>query len=354
MISFGADLKHLDAEYRHVSDRTIAAPFDTLLGNEAQRTLDYDFVVDGAQYAAYTEVRWRATSQLVVDLGIRWDQQTYPIAEDDRQYSPRASLLYQPTDRTEIRFGWGQYYQAQETNELQLADGIADFFPAQRAEHFVLNVQHELVGGLAAELSVFRKSFRTLRPRFENLFNTLTLVPELQFDRVIIDPDKAESFGAELSISRGSSSDDRLWWVSYAWAETRDWSSEGKIPRSWDQTHTLKGGFVVRRAPWDFSVAGEVHTGWPTTALLVDAAGDIDVTGRNQLRHDTFASVDLRINREFDVRRGELNAYLEVTNVLNRENPCCTEYWLGSEDELVSRTSHWLPLIPSLGLVWRF
>ena len=105
MMSFGADLKHLDADYRHASDRVIAAPFDSLLGNTAERSLDFDLVVDGAQYAAYGEVRWRAAAKFVLDLGIRWDQQTYPIAADDRQYSPRASVLYQASDRTEVRLG---------------------------------------------------------------------------------------------------------------------------------------------------------------------------------------------------------------------------------------------------------
>lgn len=354
MLNFGADLKHLDAEYHHVSGRSIAAPFDTLLGNESQRILDFDVVVDGAQYAAYTEIRWRALSRLVVDVGIRWDQQTYPIVDDDRQYSPRASILYQPNDLTEVRFGWGQYYQAQETNELQLSDGVSDFFPAQRAEHFVLNVQHHIVADTLVELSVFRKSFRTLRPRFENVFNTLTLIPELQFDRVMIDPDKAESFGAELSLTHGSSADDLLWWASYSWAETRDWSGEGKVERSWDQTHTLKAGIALRRGHWNFSAAAEWHTGWPTTELATDVAGNITITGRNRLRYSPFASLDLRASREFDVGRGELTAFLEITNALNRDNPCCTEYRIDSAGNLLSRTTHWLPLVPSLGVVWRF
>ena len=223
-----------------------------------------------------------------------------------------------------------------------------------RAEHFVLNVQQRMGRNTSAELSVFRKSFRTLRPRFENVFNSLTLVPELQFDRVMIDPDKAESFGAELSITHGNSSDDLLWWMSYSWAETRDWTDAGKVERSWDQTHTLKGGVAWRRKPWDFSAAAEVHTGWPTTALVVDTAGDIGVTERNQRRYATFATVDIRVSRAVEVKRGELIAYLDVTNLLDRDNPCCTEYHLNAQGELVSRTSHWLPLLPSLGVIWRF
>jgi hypothetical protein len=72
------------------------------------------------------------------------------------------------------------------------------------------------------------------------------------------------------------------------------------------------------------------------------------------LRHDTFASVDVRISRDIEVRRGEMTAFLDVTNVLNRDNPCCTEYRLDAQNELASRKGNWLPLLPSLGFVWRF
>ncbi len=354
MWRFGANLKHLDADYRHVSERTIGAPFAAVLGNPEQRALDFDLVVDGAQYAAYSELRWRAADRLVLDLGLRWDQQTYPIAADDRQYSPRASILVQVNDATELRFGWGQFYQAQETNELQLSDGISEFFPAQRAEHFVLNARRWLDNGVSLEMSLFRKSFRTLRPRFENLFNTLTLVPELQFDRIMIDPDKAESIGAEFTVARGAGGDELVWWASYGWSRTRDWIAARKVERSWDQTHAVKAGLVLTRGRWDLGAAAEIHTGWPTTLLLGAPATGLGITERNGLRHATFASLDLRVSRAFEVRRGELRAFLEITNSLDRTNPCCTEYSLDEQGDLQARTARWLPLVPSLGVVWRF
>ena len=79
---------------------------------EAILARNFDLSPDGAQYAAYSELRWQATAKLVVDLGMRWDQQTYTTSDDDRQYSPRASLLWRTGDRTEIRMGFGQFYQA--------------------------------------------------------------------------------------------------------------------------------------------------------------------------------------------------------------------------------------------------
>lgn len=362
MWSFGANLKHLDAEYRHDSDKFVEAPFDSILDNEPSRTLNFDQVVDGAQYAVYSEVRWRASEVLIIDAGLRWDHQTYTTASNDSQYSPRASLLWSVGNNTEIRLGWGQYYQAQETNELQLSDGIDEFFPAQRAEHFVANFHYQLARDTAIELSAFRKSFRTLRPRFENLFNRHTLVPEIQFDRIMIDPQKAESVGAELTVTRGTSADSIMWWATYGWAQTRDWTNEGKVVRSWDQTHSLKTGLSWRSGRWDLSTALEVHTGWPENRLIPtyeqnpDGSTSLELSTmpRNELRYPTFGSLDFRASRTFDVRRGELTAFLEVTNILNRSNPCCIEYSLTSDGELAGRTSHWLPLVPSLGVVWRF
>ncbi len=362
MLRFGIDIKDLDAEYRLVSSKTVEPPFDGILGNRPFTAYDFDLDPAGAQYAAYTELRWRFSEAWTVDVGLRWDQQNYTTAEDDKQYSPRAGILYIPGENTEIRFGWGQYYQAQEINELQLSDGMAGFFPAQHAEHFVLNLQHAFGAGLQAGFSAYRKSFRTLRPRFENSFNTLTLLPELQFDRIMVDASGAEAIGAEVTLSQGSAEEDVLWWLSYAWSEVEDATPDGDVKRSWDQTHTVKGGMSWRWGPWNFSAAGEVHTGWPKTVMSGEtvAAPDgstalvLDVAPRNDARYSVFHGIDVRISREFDVARGDLTAFLEVTNLYDRANPCCIEYSLLPDGSLASAESNWLPLVPSLGAVWRF
>ncbi len=362
MLRYGFNIKNLDAKYSFSSTQSVVPPFDTVLDNRPSTIRDFDLEPAGAQYAAYAELRWRPLDNWVVDLGLRWDQQNYTTAEDDKQYSPRASVLYRPNERSELRFGWGQYHQAQEINELQVSDGITDFFPAQRAEHFVLNFRHQFQTEIDANVSVYRKSFRRLQPRFENSFNTLTLLPELQFDRVIVDPSGAEAIGAELVLSRGSAEEDLLWWLGYAWSEIEDETIDGDVVRSWDQTHTLKGGLGWRWGPWDFSAAAEVHTGWPRTSmtgeLVMQPDGSeslvLEVSGRNASRYSVFHALDVRVSREFDLPRGDLTTFLEVTNLYDRPNPCCIEYSVRPDGSLASRDKHWLPLVPSLGVVWRF
>lgn len=56
---------------------------------------------------------------------------------------------------------------------------------------------------------------------------------------------------------------------------------------------------------------------------------------------------------------GTLTTFVEVNNVLSRRNECCVEYEVESEDvpgELIldRSTRGYLPLLPSLGFVWRF
>ncbi|MDH5241692.1 MAG: TonB-dependent receptor, partial [Gammaproteobacteria bacterium] len=349
MLTFGVDGKRQEADYRFDSTKSVTAPFDAILDNVPVEIRSITALPEGSQYSGYLEARWQLLSNLIVDAGLRWDYQSYTTAEDDTQSSPRLSVLYQLGEHTDIRLGWGQYSQAQEINELQVSDGIDAFFPAQRAEHVVANLKHRWRNDINVDVSYYRKSFRTVRPRFENAFNSLTLLPELQFDRYRIDPVSAVATGAELMLSRGDGGENLFWWIGYAWSEVRDKTPSGYTARSWDQTHTGKAGLSWRWGRWDLSAAGEVHTGWPKTVMPADEL--------NALRYSVFHTLDVRVSRKFDVRRGDLTAFLEVSNLYNRKNPCCTEYSVVTTpagSELLEDEAYWLPLVPSLGIVWRF
>ncbi len=349
MLSFGVEGKHQDAEYQFSSTKMVAAPFDQILDNVALQVRSFNLVPDGAQYSAYAEARWQVRPELIVDVGFRWDQQSYTTAMNDAQSSPRLGVLYRAGERTELRLGWGQFSQAQEINELQVSDGVGVFFRAQRAEHVVANLKHQFANDINVDVSYYRKSFRAVRPRFENAFNALTLLPELQFDRYRIDPASAEATGAELMVSEGDASQHLFWWVGYAWSEVRDKTLDQKIARSWDQTHTVKAGLSWQWKRWDFSVAGEVHTGWPKTKLVGLELGSS--------RYSVFHTLDARVSREFAVRRGDLTVFLEISNLYDRDNPCCTEYSVITSPAgplLSGQEENWLPLVPSLGIIWRF
>lgn len=366
LLSAGFDFRKTQANYRFESSLAIFPPFDQILDNQPLVVRSIETSPRGSQYAAYMESRWHPSHKLFVDVGVRWDKQTYTIADHDDQVSPRLNMLYLFGERTELRLGFGRYYQAQEINELQVGDGLAEFLPAQRAKHIVGTLSHRFMSGVDLRMEVYRKSYESLAPRYENVFNPLAVIPELQIDRTRIDADSAIAEGAEVMISGESERKGFLWWASYTWSEVVDTIGSGKAKRSWDETHTLKGGLNWDWGKWSFSAAGIVHTGWPKTELMTQTITNPDgseeliafTAPRNSTRYDIFHSLDARVSREFDVSRGTLTGFLEITNLYNRNNPCCTRYSnqidANGTESILARSKNWLPLVPSLGVVWRF
>lgn len=320
----------------------------------------------GGIYAMYFADRWRISPATIIEWGLRWDDQTYTNISSDSQLSPRLSVLRALGSDTELRLSWGRYHQSQPINELQIEDGIANFWPAQRADHFIAGMRHLFRDTYSLRIELFHKDMQKLRPRFENLFEHLGLIPEILPDRVRLDPSSARSSGIEISLDR--STGPLTWWLSYTYSEATDRIGGDNEFRSWDQPHAFQGGLGWSSEKWDIAVATSVHTGWPATDLTlvedgVDEEGEpefIAVPGaRNAMRHETFASLDFRVARKWKLKRGSFMAFLEVTNLTNRRNVCCFD-WDIEEDEatgeevLENSLDYWLPLMPAVGILWEF
>jgi hypothetical protein len=203
-----------------------------------------------------------------------------------------------------------------------------------------------------------------LRPRYENLYDPLAIIPELQPDRIRIAPTSALARGLEFSVNRTGQA--LSWWASYSLAEVTDTVDGIDVPRSWDQRHALQAGLAWSVNSWDLSVAGHIRSGWPTTSLsleeVIGPGGEsefIAVPGpRNAEQLPHFASLDARISRKFDVGRGMITAFFEVSNLLDRNNVCCIDYDLESDENdeefLEYSPDYWLPLLPAIGFLWEF
>jgi hypothetical protein len=356
---FGLELRSLSADYDYASwsRREPGFPAPQSPGSEVTRAVSPE--PSGSHFAGYLTSRVLLTQRLAAEFGLRWDEQTYGEDADD-QWGPRLNLAWQLDDATRLRASWGRFQQSQGINELQVEDGVDHFFPAQRADHAILGVERDLPADLTLRVEAYRKDYAQLRPRYENLFDPLSLVPELRWDRVAITPDSARAEGIEwLLTHRGNGPLNG--WLSYTWSRVTDREAGVDTRRSWDQTHAVGGGVAWASGPWQATLAAAWHTGWPTTPVEVVDATAPDATlalgRRNSIRYDDYASLDARVSRDFMLSRGELTAFVEVTNLTNRRNPCCVDYSYEYQDArlvLERDYRHWLPLVPSLGVLWKF
>ncbi|MDX1507062.1 MAG: TonB-dependent receptor plug domain-containing protein, partial [Woeseiaceae bacterium] len=104
---------------------------------------------DGASYSVYFADRRKLSQRTTLEWGLRWDDQTYTGLSSDSQLSPRLSILRRLGERSELRLSWGRYHQSQGIQELQVEDGIDNFWPAQRADHLIAGFRHRFRNDVA-------------------------------------------------------------------------------------------------------------------------------------------------------------------------------------------------------------
>ncbi len=357
---WGLQVTYSDADFRYEAQAEYGGLQAVILDPVSAVERSLQASPNGASYAVYVSDRWKVSDRAVVEWGLRWDDQTYTGLDSDAQLSPRLNLLYRTSERTELRFSAGRYQQSQPVQSLQIEDGVIRYWPAQRADHVIAGFRYFAPADTALRVEAFYKDISKVRPRFENLYDPLGVLPELQADRVRVAPTTARAHGVEISADRITGAWN--WWATYSWSEVSDRVDGRDEPRSWDQRHALQAGIAWHDERWSFSAAASVHSGWPTTGLELDEIGtDADgaplyeaVTGpRNAERLPTFASLDARVSRSFDVRRGTLMVFVEVSNLLNRRNVCCIDRDIG-DDGLESSLDYWMPLLPAIGILWEF
>jgi hypothetical protein len=127
------------------------------------------------------------------------------------------------------------------------------------------------------------------------------LLPELEFDRVMVAPDTARADGVELWLNWHPGGP---WsgWLSYTWSQVQDRIDGVDEYRSWDQRHAASFGIAWSKGPWSATLANSFHTGWPTTQLSLASASTtttspVVIGPRNAIRFDDYDSLDLRVTR---------------------------------------------------------
>ena len=366
VMNWGFEVERLSAAYRYASSVDLfgfSASFD---GVSSSVRRNITMFPTSRTYSLHVSDRISFGSSAVAEFGLRWDKQTHlPTERNENQLSPRLSFLYQLGPRSNLRASWGRYFQSQGLLQLQVEDGVREFFPAQSAKHYIVSLEHRLRNDLVFRVETYRKTLSDLRPRYENLFNSLSLLPELQPDRVRIAPERAESTGVEVLVSR-----DTLrplsWWASYTLSRVDDVVTGREIPRSWDQRHRLAAGVAWSGEKWVFSAAANYHTGWPETELFLITAPSpagtpqmVTVPGeRNALRFGSYSRVDLRAERSMDTATGRFRFFVETTNLLERTNQCCVDYEFEHSADgtpfLERDVGRGLPRVISAGVRWEF
>jgi hypothetical protein len=365
LLRFGFDVRRVAAEYDYQGDFVTYDPLFTGSGTPWVVTRDAQLQPHGWQAALYTADRFRLAPGGTAELGVRWDRQTWTPGDD--QLSPRLNLVWETGRFGTVRVAWGSFSQPQAIYELQIADGVDTFLPAQSTEQAVVAWEKAFAAGPSMRVEAYRKTMTDLRPRFENLFRTYDLFPEGEPDRIEVAPGRAEARGLEV-VFKGGASRRWSWWLGCALAGVEDRIEGDWVPRSWDQRFAASLNLTwFPGRNWTISLAGLYHTGWPTTDASVTAVTLPDgswtvvseIGERNAARTPSYRRVDLRVSRLVPLTRGSFSFFIEIMNLLDHENVRIDNayrftsigdglYGLSSGDEA------WIPFFPTVGFTWTF
>jgi carboxypeptidase family protein/TonB-dependent receptor-like protein len=368
LLKWGVDARRERSEYDYFGWRRV---FSVDANQQLVLSRDTTAVAadpNSTRLGAYIASRVQPVRTVTAELGVRFDRATHT---GDEVVNPRLNVAWHPASRTTIRGAWGKYSQSQPLFALQVQDGESSFHPAERAEQRVLGVEQVMTNGLVARAELYERRLSNLRPRYVNVGPAIEVFPEINWDRVRVDPTTGMARGVELFLARdGTEHVD--WSVSYALASAREQIEDRTVPRAVDQRHTVHGDWSYRPTSnkWRLSVAWLWHSGWPYTPPLVAVDTLRDTPTEFQLavrfysgdigsgRLPAYRRADVRWTRYFDTRRGRWSVFAEVYNLLNTQNPRGYYVNLNVDNQRRVTTTRGtetnIGRLPTAGITWEF
>jgi hypothetical protein len=342
--NYGLELSLANADLEYTRAASFSEPIAASFSRPANDNLDAAVESRSRTYALYAAAHRRWAS-VEAELGMRLDMQDYRALQTRRQVSPRLNIRYDVSDQLHAYGAWGRFSQAQRVDELRMEEGQVTPDGPELAVHTILGLAYERPGTRVG-LEWYRKRWSNVSPYFDNSIDRLSLLPDLQPDRVLVAPNHSEASGIELT-ARHTLMPSLEAFGSYAWSQVEDEFATKDVPRSWDQPHAASVGVSWNDGMMNMSALVGWHRGWPRTPITSLTADELAISARNSDRWDNYFTLDLRAGLTIPLRGCELATWAELTNTTGRDNECCTR--------LGDRTpGYWPPSIFNAGFSLRF
>jgi hypothetical protein len=355
----------LDAQHQVTSGLQIEAgsDVDTLhesrsrqrpVGSVSFRVVN-DYSGEATRVGAYAALRWTVTPALTILPGIRGDRWSLT---DQSTASPWMQLHWRLTSSSLVRAAAGLYQQFPHFEQILGAWGTPGL-NRERASHYDLGLEQAFGSSSRLQVTVYDREERGMlrRAGAETRLVNGALVRGTTTARY---ENRLDGFsrGVEVMLQRIDSSG-ISGWLSYSYGRNR---YQDVVTGEWfwgdlDQRHTFNVYSLYRFSP-KTSISGKLRVGsnFPAPGYYVRDGGRYFLDDlRNEVRLPSFARLDLRANRTFNWSNRRLTLFVEVINVLDREN---VRYHPPSIDgrtfEARRLFESLLPVVPSAGVLIEF
>ena len=382
-------------------NETVANPTSARGGTGLPDNLDSSLA--GTRGGAWIQDRYTITPQLSVEPGLRLDWST---VNGDALLSPRFAATLALGWESRLRVAGGLYTQSPGYEKLIQSDYFFDLSPAvvanlrhERATHLVTGFEKDLGADTLFRVEGYYKTFAGLivggleseaerRARVERydfpaeLRNSVPTAARIT--SAPVNGGSGTAYGVDAYLVRSDPAARLGGWLSYAWGRADRETYGLRYPFEYDRRHAFNAVGRYRLGDrWSIAATAQVATGFPyTPAVGLRVAADEDARGRRVPARDAagalvytvdlggldslqrgrlphYARVDLRIAHQPGGPSGRWSWYIEVINLLNRDNPVELETSLAHDPDravprIVESPTAGFPIIPSFGVRVRF
>ncbi len=336
--------------------------FDQLATTESAVVLDtvlVDSKLDGHTMAIYAEDTWRATEEIGLQFGVRLSRQTY---SSEPQLAPRLGLRYGVNEQLAFKLAYGWYFQPDSYYRLRVYDNqsVPDKRP-EKSIHYAASIQYDQAHRRSVTADLYVKEYVRLRDDYA--FDFGNRIAGLGVVDGAFGTKTGSSYGMEVSIRQLHGEKNHLN-VVYAFGVNRIANGVDRTVRDRDRTHAVTvnhilyiGKSVTLGAIWRF------HSGDPYTPVRAMVLGDstlpnsriyFEAGEKNSRRLPSFQTLDLKIEKAWEIRSMNLVTYLNLFNILGHRN-VRQKVWKVSRQgnrvtELYLSDQTFFPRLLSLGL----
>jgi outer membrane receptor protein involved in Fe transport len=275
------------------------------------------------------------------------------------QLSPRLGIAYPITNRGVIHFSYGHFFQIPEFQylydnpdfKLSPSGGYTIFgnpdLKPQKTVMYEIGLQQQLTENIAIDATLFYRDVRDWVGTSPLIDTPIPSVKYSQYENkdyenvrgVTLKVEKrySNNFSARLDysyqVAEGTYSNPN---DAYDDISAKKEPRKTLVPMNWDQNHTLNGSIVYRVSNWTISMIGRYWTGRPYTPEFVrgEVLGSAAYSGlkENSSRLPSQKSVDLYINKQFQLSSLRLELFMNVYNLFDQKDETSVYGDTGSAD----------------------
>ncbi len=333
---------------------------DSLFGG-----FNYDIYGTPYYFGAYCQARYRPTKKIIIEPGLRIEDYFlhYKQWHNYLLPGPRLGMKYFIGQNTAMKLALGKYYQFASALSPDYSPIPSLFFwvpvfggyKPLDANHYILGFEHWFTNDITMTLETYYK-------HYYRIYTMSDTIEPAQFEETMFKEGTGNSIGIDLLVKKdfGKISG----WLSYSLGYAQTTFSDETYSPIYDRRHMLnlvgrlnlpKGFYLSWR--WEYG------SGLPYTEIIArmrhwDLGFRLNrhwfywqeiMGNKNVSRYPDYQRLDIGIERNFRIKKANLQIQLQVINVYNYKN--LFFYYYDYDYEPPPRKElYMLPVLPSLGI----